>query len=372
LGATDLGGLTTAAGGAPGALPRPFLVGWRPTSDDPRIASVRIRCLNPLGELRRQGYPVELYKAARRGSYAAVIFSKVYDEAIQAEAEKLRAAGAWVVLDLCDNHFYDAPGAEVARTASARLRRMLGLADELVASTEAMAEVLREETGGRTAVTVIGDAVETTIEGVWIAPWERWLAQRRLRALSERLGGGSASRLVWFGSHGGPSGDHGIGDLETLRPLLESLHSERPVSLTVISNSAEKFERLIRPWRLPTHYLEWSPVTFLAALRLHEIAVIPIRDNPFTRCKTNNRLVTALASGLAVVASSIPSYLPFASACTLDDWSGGLRRYIFDPASRRRAVAAGQAVVDREWLLPVIADQWRRYFDGFRERAPRR
>jgi hypothetical protein len=365
--------VTTAAAGAPGALPRPFLVGWRPSSDDPRVASVRIRCLNPLGQLRRQGYPVELYKSGRRGSYATVIFSKVYDEAAQAEAEKLRAAGAWVVLDLCDNHFHDAVAAEVVRTASAKLRRMLGLADELVASTEAMAEVLREETGGRTPVTVIGDAVETAIEGVRTAPWHRWQARRRLRALSKWLAAAStSSRLVWFGSHGGPSGDHGMSDLGTLRPLLESLHGEHPLRLTVISNSPEKFDRLVRPWRLPTHYLEWSPTTFLSALRLHEIAVIPIRENPFTRCKTNNRLTTALAAGLATVATGIPSYLPFASACTLDDWSGGLRRYIFDPESRRRAVAAGQDVIRRDWTLPVIADQWRRYFDGFRERGPHR
>lgn len=372
MGATDLERSAALAGAGRGVPPRPFLVGWRPTSRDPRVASVRIRCLNPLGELRRQGYPIELYQPARRRSYAAVIFSKVYDEATQAEAEKLRAAGAWVVLDLCDNRFHDASETEVARKATNRLRRMLGLADEIVASTEAMAEVLREETGGQTPVTVIGDAIETSIEGVPTAPWDRWLARRRLRALGGRLAGGSASRLVWFGSHGGPSGEHGMGDLETLRPLLESLHGERPLSLTVISNSADKFDRLIRPWRLLTHYLEWSPVTFLPALRLHEIAVIPIRVNPFTRCKTNNRLATALASGLAVVASSIPSYVPFASACTLDDWSGGLRQYIFDPESRRRAVVAGQAALQREWTLPVIADQWRRYFDGFRDRSPRR
>ena len=82
--------------------------------------------------------------------------------------------------------------------------------------------------------------------------------------------------------------------------------------------------------------------------------------------------MTALAAGVAVVASGIPSYQPFADVVELDDWPGGLRRYIFDPEARRRAVAAGQALVQREWTLPLIADQWRRYFDGFRERAPRR
>lgn len=357
MGATDLG--------------PPFLVGWRPAADDPRVASVRIRCLNPLAELRRAQYPVELYDPARRETYSAVVFSKIYDDATQAEAARLRESGAWVVLDLCDNHFYDAGSSEVVRAASARLRRMLGLADELVASTETMAAVLREETGGRTPITVIGDAVETAIDAPRTAPWSRWLARRKLRSLLSQLDASAATRLVWFGSHGGPAGEHGMGDLETIRPLLESLHGERPLSLTVISNSAEKFERLISRWRLPTQYLAWHPATFLEALRAHEIALIPIQDTPFTRCKTNNRLVTALAAGVAVVATGIPSYRPFAGVAALDDWPGGLRRYIFDPEGRRQAVAAGQALVQREWTLPLIADQWRRYFDGFRERPPR-
>jgi hypothetical protein len=370
LGTTDLGRPTPGVSGQ--GANRPFLVGWRPAADDPRVASVRIRCLNPLAELRRAQYPVELYDPSRRGTYSVVVFSKIYDEATQAEAARLRESGAWVVLDLCDNHFYDPGTSELVRAASTRLRRMLGLADELVASTETMAAVLQQETGGRTPITVIGDAVETAIDAPQSAGWSRWLARRKLRSLLSQLDASAATRLVWFGSHGGPAGEHGMGDLETIQPLLESLHGERPLSLTIISNSAEKFERLIGPWRLPTHYLAWHPATFLEALRAHHIALIPIQDNPFTRCKTNNRLVTALAAGVAVVASGIPSYQPFADVAELDDWPGGLRRYIFDPEARRRAVAAGQALVQREWTLPLIADQWRRYFDGFRERAPRR
>jgi predicted DNA-binding transcriptional regulator YafY len=233
-----------------------------------------------------------------------------------------------------------------------------------------MADALREVVGPGRPVTVIGDAVETTLQGVPGSPWDRWLARRRLRELSGRLRRESArAPLVWFGSHGGPSGDHGMGDLESVRPVIESLDRDHPVSLTVISNSAEKYERLVRPWRVPTHYLPWNAETFLAALRLHRIAVLPIRENPFTRCKTNNRLVTALAAGLAVVATGIPSYRPFADCCVLDDWLSGLRRYILDAEKRQQDVAAGQRLVERDWLLPAIADQWQRLFDGLRRTA---
>jgi glycosyltransferase involved in cell wall biosynthesis len=349
------------------------LVGWRPNASDPRVASVRIRCLNPVRELQGRGYPVEVFNPARSRAYSAVVYSKVYHDEALAQARSLKTNGTRIVLDLCDNHFYNPMGHEPLRTAGTQLRRMLAEADELVASTEAMAEVLREVAGPHKRVTVVGDAVEMRIVGVRVAPWERWLAIRRLHALATGLGREPGrTPLVWFGSHGGPSGDYGMGDLPLMRSLLESLHRENPLSLTVISNSAEKFERLIRPWSLPTYYLQWSAETFLDALRLHAIAVIPIQQNPFTRCKTNNRLATALVAGLAVVASRIPSYESFEACSVLDDWSEGLQRYISDPGARRRAVAVGQALVERDWSAAVIADQWQRYFDELLERGIRR
>jgi hypothetical protein len=359
---------TARATGPAGA----FLVGWRPSSSDARVASVRIRCLNPMRELRRRGYPIELFDAGRRDTYSVVIFSKVYDDRTRAEARRLQANGAWIVLDLCDNHFYNPRNLDVLRRAAAELGRMVELADELVVSTDAMAEVLGRETGGTKPVTVIGDAVETTIEGVRSTLWERWWARRRLRALAARLrADGDATRLVWFGSHGGPSGDHGMGDLEAVRNTLTALHREHPLSLTVISNSAAKFAQLIRPWDLPTHYLDWSAETFLDALRLHTIALIPVRENPFTRCKTNNRVVTSLAAGLAVVANRIPSYHAFEACCVLNDLPGGLWRYIREPEARQADVAAGQRLIEQKWTLAAIADQWQHYFDGLRERARR-
>src|SRR3546814_16490675 len=47
-------------------------VGWWPYSYDASFASVRIRCLHPLAQLRRNGYPVEFFNPKNASSYDAV------------------------------------------------------------------------------------------------------------------------------------------------------------------------------------------------------------------------------------------------------------------------------------------------------------
>jgi hypothetical protein len=194
----------------------------------------------------------------------------------------------------------------------------------------------------------------------------RWLHRRELRRLLSWLENGRKAgieaALVWFGIHGGPHHEHGMGDLLRIRPVIEQLHRRHRVQLTVISNSREKFDRLITPWSVPTHYLEWSHLTFLPALRAHQIALIPVTQNPFTRCKSNNRLATALAAGLGVVADTIPSYQEFAQVCRLDSWEQGLSDYVKDPGLRSRDVRAGQALVSRVCSPERIADEWQGLF----------
>jgi glycosyltransferase involved in cell wall biosynthesis len=98
-------------------------------------------------------------------------------------------------------------------------------------------------------------------------------------------------------------------------------------------------------------------------LSAHDIAVIPVTENAFTRCKSNNRVATALSAGLAVVADSIPSYREFGQICRLDDWPG-LLEYVKDPDLRRRQAAEGRQYVMQKYSLPRIADDWERLFSA--------
>ena len=145
--------------------------------------------------------------------------------------------------------------------------------------------------------------------------------------------------------------------------MLHDVDRVHPLSLTVISNSRERYDEVVGGWSIPRTYLEWNGATFAEALRQHAIAVLPITPSPFTRCKSHNRPSQALLLGLAVVADSIPSYEPLRSCTRLDDWERGLVDYLFDPARRAHDVAAGKVIVHQRWSLALVADQWQALFE---------
>ena len=347
-------------------------MGWKSQPESPRVASVRLRCLNPLGELQGQRYPVEIFDRGRVERYAAVVYSKLYDDASHKEALWLKSLGVSVAFDLCDNHFYDVRGDRAAESRRQRLIRMMTAADQLVASTEPLADVMRKALGEARRISVIGDAVETTIAVPPPPAWRVWLRAQALRRLLTALArerSDGATALVWFGNHGGPTSAGGMSDLLTIRPVLEDIATRHKISLTVISNSWRTYLRTMRGWRLPRRYVSWQPETFRDALRAHQIAVIPIHVDPFAVCKTNNRLSTALDAGVAVVADAIPSYEPFRRACYLDDWRTGLETYLSNPAARADHVAEGRRIIARDWTGARVADHWRTLFDGLRART---
>src|SRR5256885_2059369 len=95
-------------------------------------------------------------------------------------------------------------------------------------------------------------------------------------------------------------------------PQLEELHQETKISLTIISNSESAFKEYFGSAKFPTRYFPWKYETFRSLFSLHDICILPIRPNPFTVCKSNNRVVLSLMLGLPVVTTAIPSYEEFA------------------------------------------------------------
>jgi hypothetical protein len=341
------------------------LIGWKPKFYDPTVASVRIRCLNPISELRARGLSIELFDRRRVSTYRVVVFSKLYDDATFRQATELKASGTIIIFDLCDNHFYNPHSWRPLTKAREQLLRMMTLADYVVTSTETLAEVVRSVKPDLQSINVIGDAVETDMTRDCTPWWLRWWHARhlaRLHAITDVERSEGRTSLVWFGLHGGPNAAYGMMDLLSIRSCLEHLNREFPLSLTVISNSWKKYLHVMRGWDIPTRYLPWSANTFVSALQAHTIAVIPISSNPFTRCKTNNRVVTALQAGLATVADSIPSYEEFRRVTRLDCWESGLREYISKPELRAHDVRLAQSMINERWTIPKIADQWQLLF----------
>ena len=329
-------------------------IAWKPQNYEARVASVRIRCLNPLRVLRASGMPIELYRERHKSTYHTIIFSKAYNASDVELARYLKAQGVRIIFDLCDNHFLH------SEERVARLREMLSLADHRVVSSHALAEIVRREMADGKPLEVIEDAVEEQLSGnpLDVVGWVRAHSQRlSLDRFLARANPGN--HLVWFGNHKASYQDSGLVHMAKLRPLLETLHASHPLSLTVISNSREAFDEVFAGWKLPVFYMDWSAHTFFSAMRRHDIALIPIEVNEFTAVKTNNRIALSLSLGLGVVADSIDSYRVFSDCAFLDCWEEGLLAYLDTPGLSASHARCGQQVIAGNFMVEVIAERWR-------------
>lgn len=348
-------------------------VGWWPHTTSPQVASARLRCLRIHETLRRRGWPSRLFQPGD-ALPRILVLSKRYDPAALEFVRALRRRSAsdrpLLVLDLCDNHFsYRADGGVTLERRAVRLREMIGLVDHVVVGATPLGDVLAAEVP-TAAWSVIPDLAEppampTRSERV-LHPIDEWRLHRLRRRLEARAAIAHSHRLVWFGHHGSPGVDGGLRDLYRVRTALLARTTRAdaaPVSLTVISDSATTFDEIARDWPTPIDYLPWARTTVSRALRLHSCALIPITPNDFTRSKTANRPLTALAHGLNVVADAIPSYLPLAGACVLDDWPDAFGGYLEDPARRATHLAVGREIAARDFSTERITDMWITLFE---------
>ena len=335
------------------------MLGWKPKFQDARIASVRFRCLNPIAELQKRGFPVELFDESHLSQYSGVVFSKLYDQQNYNLARSLKEQGKAVIFDICDNHFYNPYQLEKFKTVREQLLRMLDCADLIVASTPTLAEVLVKEADLRSVPVVIGDAVEEhAITGAGNRRWFRLPARRWIRR-------NGTANILWFGINGGENAPYGMLDILNQKDLLIELSRTYPLQLLVVSDSRKKFKKYIEPLRLRTLYIEWGAVSFSEILRETDINIIPISRNPFTLCKTNNRLVTALFAGVPTVADEIPSYRDLAPYCVLNHWKSGLRFYLDNKPGGREQARSARPYILEHYTINHIGDAWAKHLSAF-------
>lgn len=349
---------------------------WYVPEVNERRAGLRYRCTYPIAALQRRGINAALFDEKNAELYDAVTFdawtlfptvtSEVAAERALALAERLKANGTRIILDNCDNQFSGSPD-QNWRDACNRLRRLANQANTVITCSDELASVMQAECGLTRTPLVIGDPIETRIRYTSDSllrsiaspgrklSWFRYIRHRAQITIERSQG---ISPLVWFGGHGNSFSEGGMLDLKRVVPILSAMSQEHPVSLTVISNNRSKFESHFSDLPFSTHYIEWDRVNFLAMLRLHAISLIPIALNEFTRCKSANRLTLSLYHGLNVVADAIPSYRDFANVCALDDWHGGLRKYLANPGLRNRHKADGKALALAKFDIDRIADAW--------------
>lgn len=340
---------------------------WWPHTSSNKVASVRLRCFNIINTLKRNGLNVGLYKFGDAPDL--IVLSKRYDDFSVGHVKQLREKyGTKIVLDLCDNHFYSQHKSEFWESRAAQLREAILAADMVIASSEELAKIIQEEFGElQLNIKVIEDTVEspyypTIFEKVChpIQELKLYSLQKKLARLSKY----NVCSLVWFGNYGSENADGGMTDLKLIAENLNTLNLTCPISLTVISNNKNKFNEIKKEFNIPIFYLDWASSTFSTALNSHQICTIPIGINPFTKCKTNNRLATAFLHDVAVATTIIPSYEPFSEVIVSDDWNAGLKELAINKSYRGQLIANGKKLIFTNWSISLIAKKWSDMFQS--------
>ncbi len=328
-------------------------VAWKPRTINPSVASFRYRVALPIELLRSLGHQAELFDPSQRESYDVVVFSKAYRPADQQLAADISRSGARVMLDLCDNHFYNPYGLDAYASARADMLSMIKACD-VICSTPALARVVMAEAGLEFLPRIVGDLIE------------------EIGAPSAPAAPKGLPRLVWFGLHGSPNAPSGMADLLTVSAQLQWASTKWDFELVVVSNSREKFEDCVSPLPLRTRYVEWERSAFQTELYGASAVLIPLSDNPFVACKTHNRLTLALAAGLPVLGDRIESYQEFAPYVWLSDWKAGLEAVLRPEREEiRRRITLGRAYLAAHWSDADIARQWEQALGMARQRSDR-
>jgi hypothetical protein len=351
---------------------------WVAPVINPRRASLRYRCLYPMQELLRRGKDVGIWRTGEPiDSSLALVFdawtlftttnSKAAADAVVELAVAAQGKGALIVLDNCDNQFASVTQSPEWSYSLSLLQRLGRMADVLVSCSQALSDAMRLHVGGLAQHVVIDDPIEEKIaypDDLLIKSFFSvrqklaWLQAIKLRAalIKDQLNG--RTPLVWFGSHGNHFSPGGMSDILPLRSVLERVAESHPISLTIISNQRKKFDAEFHQWSIPTHYLEWDRVTFLVALKMHEISIIPSVENAFTRCKSSNRLTLSIHHGLSVIADPVPSYKTYSDVARIGEWEVNLHSLLSDAKRRRSDRADFQNIVRGRNSVSVVADHW--------------
>jgi hypothetical protein len=320
--------------------------GW--TSD---VASARYRLTIPARALGELGFdsvvvdagvltdPSRLLKRVAQADAAIIGKLVAPPEQFVEQAPKilrfvqaLSSGGVRVFADFSDDGFREP-------LRGPYFRGLANIADAVVASTEGLAAILREETAA--AVHVVTDPVE---------------GERREPAVREP-GTARPLNLLWYGH---PT------NLDTLDlgiPQIAPLARRLPIAITLITAHDAGVEAgvvLAERLKMNCRFIPWSIGRVFGELRVCDAVVIP--SDPLDRrraIKSPNRFTEATWAGRFVVAHHLPAYEALAAYGWVgEDIGAGLEWMVQNPGEALDRIRAGQAAIDASFTPRAVARQW--------------
>jgi len=238
--------------------------------------------------------------------------------------------GAFRLAD-CDDYAFEVPDKSLhKRQMPQNIRDLfkvsLSMVDRLVVSTGPLAEVFA------------GLHPDIRVQPNYL-PRAWW------GALQSRRGAGRKPRVGWAG------GSSHSGDLEMIAEVVRALADE--VEWVFMGMCPQALQPYVHEFHPGVAIAEYPRQ--LAALDL-DLALAPLENNLFNRCKTNLRQLEYGACGFPVICSDIDPFRDSGLPVTLvrnrtDDWLQAIRMHLADLDATAKAGDALREAVLRDWML---------------------
>ena len=356
---------------------------WKVNRFDLTWPSVRVRAMTPALLLRQAGFDtlVTDQPPPDLDAHDVIIISKSFTDDDMWLAERAKQLGKPLIVDLCDDIFGE--GRDAANADA--FREQAALADAVTTTGEILRDTIAGEMGGDGKIVIVPDHAETlplTRDLVAAFPPDpkqrvRVFGAGPLRRAWRKLTGRERAldpnrkTVVWFGMAGLPGQGTGIEALAAIAPELNAVNDEIPLQLLIVSTAHGRASNAAQAFKFPWAFRDWSLLSVYAHVGSADVCIIPNPPTAYAVAKSPNRALLALSAGTAVVASGSAAYAPLSDSIVIDDWHGGLRRYLGAPQAKTADVARARDIIEREFAPRVITTQWARVLTQTAPRQPR-
>ena len=257
--------------------------------------------------------------------------------------------GAKLVIDLdddIDNVHPGHPDYEGLLSRREMRIRMVKIADHLVVATEEIKQAVKKY---NPYITVIPNAIDPEI---WKVKNKKW--------------NDGKIRIGWMSS-----GSHFV-DSPIIEDIIQELIKEYPQVEFHIAGMVKNYEKGIR-WIHHKGTTGYAPFPkFYADLGI-DIAIAPIKDIPFNRCKSNIKFLEAAMLEIPIVASDVAPYSCIQHgktgylATTPSQFKKYLKILIEDEKKRKEIGQAAKKYVLKNWTIDKFLPKYRELFDKIME-----
>jgi len=277
-------------------------------------ASTRIRAYDVIEAFNKdEQYGLELYKPFRK--YDLVIFLKNYNDTAYQLAQRLRQKGTLVVFDININIFESGSKA-VSEQQLADGKRFANFCDAIITNSPYTQSVLQQKFIDK-SVFLINEVIS-----------EPYFKVKKRST--------DVFTLIWVGYA------HKAEALLLIKDVLAQLQEKIPLKLMVIAEKKPNLSSM----SIPIEFRAYGHNRILNDLSDADVFVAP-RDltEPYNLGHSFTKVGIAMAAGIPVVASPIPSYQDSPALCPLSDeeWGKALARLHSDIKFRSTLISEGKA-----------------------------